>query len=277
MFISEYNKPFSHVNYSLIDESTSNEIQLSQTERNSLLEAFEYPLTHFEVPAWDSYILNSLHVRKRLADCEINARSASLEIRKNSVVITDFLKHRIDVFYSLRNLPMISNGKVDPLIFSSFLHDFDAVMIHCSCVSFYGRAAVFLAMDEGGKTTAVSLCKGGRVLADDQIIFRKQDDDSWLAYGTPWTTFPPDLGNAIPAAFFLLEKADEFSLTKLGSLELLAHLWNEHHKVRLPIPKFYHTKIMDLYRGLSSSAPVYLMKFSKDHIDQEAILKCMKQ
>ena len=46
-------------------------------------------------------------------------------------------------------------------------------------------------------------------------------------------------------------------------------------KGRMMIPKMYHTKILDLYISLASSAPVYLMKFPKDYIDQEAILKCL--
>ncbi|MCK5034604.1 MAG: hypothetical protein KAS73_01840 [Candidatus Sabulitectum sp.] len=169
----------------------------------------------------------------------------------------------------------LSNGLLGHTSFSTFLHDFQALMVHCSCVDFNNNAAVFIAMDEGGKTTAASLCKSGKVLSDDQIMFKKNEGGKWLAYGTPWTTFTPIPGSATPKAFFLLEKSDKFSLTKLGSRELLSHLWNEHYKSRLMIPKMYHTKILDLYLSLSSSAPVYLMKFPKDYIDQEAILKCL--
>lgn len=158
----------------------------------------------------------------------------------------------------------LSNGLLGYTSFSTFLHDFQALMVHCSCVDFNSNAAVFIAMDEGGKTTAASLCKKGKVLSDDQILFRKYEDGEWLAHGTPWTTFTPNSGSATPKAFFLLEKSNEFSLTKLSSRELLSHLWNEHYKSRLMIPKMYHTKILDLYISLSSSAPVYLMKFPKD-------------
>ena len=200
----------------------------------------------------------------------------ALNIQRNSITVTDYLNHKINHFYSSGVEDNVRDGRIGLHQFSYILHKYNALMIHSSCVSFNGRAAVFLAMDEGGKTTAASLCKGERVLADDQIIFRKQDDDSWLAYGTPWTTFPPDPGHAVPAAFFLLEKADEFSLKKLGSRELFSFLWGEHKKARLLIPSMYQTVLFDLYRSLSSSAPVYLMKFPKDYIDQDAILECMK-
>ncbi|MCK5115150.1 MAG: hypothetical protein KAR44_01030 [Candidatus Aegiribacteria sp.] len=259
-----------------MDENESCETPFSKTECNDLLSAFEYPLKQYEVPYWNSHILNFPPVRKLLEDCSNHGEQVTLEIRKHSLVIIDFLQHRMDIFYSRDNVHTIIEGRVDPLIFTPFLHDIRALIVHSSCVSFDGRAAVFLAMDEGGKTTAANLCKGGRVLADDQIIFRKQDDGGWLAYGTPWTTFPPDPDHAVPAAFFLLEKADEFSLTELSSRELFSFLWGEHFKIRFQIPSMYQTTLFDLYRELSSSASVYLMKSPKDYIDQDAILKCMK-
>lgn len=275
-FYSNCDDPFSTVRYILTKETSSCETPFTQADCDGLLSTFEYPLKHFEVPCWSSHILNFPAVRSLLVDCSDHGERVTLEIRKQSIVITDFLQHRMDIFYSGDNVRTIIEGRVDPLIFSPFLHDMNALIIHSSCVSFDGRAAVFLAMDEGGKTTAASLCIGGSVLADDQIIFRKQDGQ-WLAYGTPWSTFPPDPGSAVPAAFFLLEKADDFSLTKLGSRELFSFLWGEHQSARFQIPRTYHIELLDLYRDLSTSAQVYLMRFPKDYIDQDAILKCMKQ
>ncbi len=153
----------------------------------------------------------------------------------------------------------------------------NAVMIHCSCVSFDGHAAVFLAMDEGGKTTAARLCDNGTVVADDQTLFKKDDKDRWLAYGTPWTTFTPHPAPTLPRAFFLLEKADSFSLKPLASRELLASLWNEHSTLSFILPGCKREAMFDIYRNLATSVPAYLMKFPKDYIDQEAILKCLNQ
>ncbi len=275
-FLSDCDDPFSVIRYTLTEETFSSETPLSHDERNELLSTFEYPLEHFEIPSWNSYILNIPPVRKMLEDYSGHGERVTLEIREQSLVVTDFLQHRMDVFYSGGHKRTLSEGRVDPLIFSPFLHDMNALIVHSSCVSFDGMAAVFLSMDEGGKTTAASLCEGGKVLADDRVLFRKTDGQ-WLAYGTPWTTFPPDPGHSVPAAFFLLEKAYEFSLKKLGSRELFSFLWDEHHSARFHIPRIYHTRILDLYRNLSTSAPVYLMRFPKDYIDQDAILKCMKQ
>jgi hypothetical protein len=274
-FLSNCDLPFSTVTCTLAEKTASNETPFSQAECDKLLSTFDYPLEHFEIPAWNSYLLNLPSVRKLLEDCTGHGDRVTLEIRDHSLVVTDFLQHRMDAFYSGENVQTVSKGRVDPLIFSPFLHDMNAVIIHSSCVSFNGKAVIFLSMDEGGKTTAARLCDGERVLADDRVLFRKIDGQ-WLAYGTPWTTFPPDPGHAVPAAFFLLEKADEFSLKKLGALELFSHLWGEHHSSRFHIPRIYHTRILDLYRDLSTSAPVYLMRFPKDYIDLDAIQKCMK-
>jgi len=210
-----------------------------------------------------------------LKECADHSSMVTLEIRADSAVVKDYRSHRIDSFHTRGNATSLRNARVDPTVFSVFLHDFDALMIHSSCVSFEGRAAVFLAADEGGKTTAAGLCRGGVVLSDDQNLFRKQGDGSWLAWGTPWTTFEPNTGSAVPGGFFLLEKADEFSLRRVEPLELFTFLWNEHYPLRFMVPKVYQTRLFDLYRELASSAPAYILKFPKDHIDQEAILKCL--
>jgi len=220
-------------------------------------------------------VLNSPPLIEILEHCSGYPEFVTLELLENSAVVIDFVRHRMDVFYTAAYEPFLLETRIDPSAYSPFLHDFDALMIHSSCVSFGGRAAVFLAADEGGKTTAAGLCRGGVVLSDDQNLFRKQGDGSWLAWGTPWTTFEPNTGSAVPGGFFLLEKADEFSLRRVEPLELFTFLWNEHYPLRFMVPKVYQTRLFDLYRELASSAPAYILKFPKDHIDQEAILKCL--
>lgn len=271
-FASNCTEVFATLKFVYVNEIDATEKSFTEKKQKSILETFSYPSIRFEVPCWSSLILNIPSVRQYLNSCYDHGKQVTLEIRRETLVITDYLKHTMTIFYSK---VFFGRLRVEQPLLLPFLHDINALMIHCSCVNFGGKAAVFVAMDEGGKTTAASLCKNGKVLSDDQILFRKQDTGKWLAYGTPFTTFTPDPIPASPMAFFLLEKSDKFSLTKLSSRELLAHLWNEHSHSRILIPKMYHTKILDLYISLSSSAPVYLMKFPKDYIDQEAILKCL--
>lgn len=212
---------------------------------------------------------------RTLKECVDHAPFVNLEIRGDSAVVKDYRRHRIDSFHTRSNANSLKDARVDPTVFSSFLHDFDAVLIHSSCVGFDGRAAVFLGMDDGGKTTAATLCGEGVVLSDDQNLFRKQSDGSWLAWGTPWTTFKPFTGSAVPGAFFLLEKAEEFSLHRVSSNELFSFLWDEHYPSRFMLPKIYQTRLFNLYRDLSRTAPAYLMRFPKDCVDRGAILKCL--
>ena len=265
---------FSSIYYTEIQSKTPIK-PLSKLEQDNILHDFNYFSLPFEAPAWNSKVFNSSPVRDILATYEYNTSHISLDIRLESVTIIDFIDRKINIFYSSNTKNLIAKARILQGNFSPFLFYIDALLIHCSCVNFNNHAAVFVAMDEGGKTTAASLCENGNVLSDDQILFKRNDNEEWLAYGTPWTTFEPNPGSATPKAFFLLEKSDKFSLTKLTSKELLAHLWNEHLNTRILIPKMYHTKILDLYISLASSAPVYLMKFPKDYIDQEAILKCL--
>jgi len=247
---------------------------LTIEERTELTGGFSFPIDRFEGPSWESPLLLDEQVRQRIRDGSNHKSLVNLEIRMNSVTITDFLKHEIFLYFTQGMEENVASGRIDPHIFSCFMYDFDALMIHSSGVDWDGRAAVFLATDEGGKTTAARLCAGGTVLADDQIVFRR-NDDRWFAHGTPWTTFPPEPGPSIPGAFFLLEKADSFSLTRLDSRELLSFLWNEQYTQRFHIPKAHQTRLFDLYRDLISIAPVYRMRFPEDQVDTEAILGCL--
>lgn len=261
------------VSFQLADGSKIDTDQLDHAKE--LISRFQQIPNDIDPSEVDSRVLSFAPFLATLNNCSEYVESVILELRRNSVVVTDYIKHRRDAYFTKESEHSLMQSRISPIQFSVFLHDFDSLMIHSSCVSFNGKAAVFLAMDEGGKTTAASLCEGGRVLSDDQNLFRKQTDGSWLAFGTPWTTFPPDPGSTVPAAFFLLEKADEFSLQKLEPLKLFSFLWDEHSSSRFIVPKVYQTKLFDLYRSLSSSAPAYLMKFPRDYIDQEAILKCL--
>jgi hypothetical protein len=257
-----------------VDEPPLHHRRLTIEERTELTGGFAFPIDRFEVPSWESPLLHDEQVRQRLRDSSDHKSLVNLEIRMNSVTITDFFKHEIFLYFAQGVEENVVAGRIDPHIFSCFIYDFDALMIHCSVVDWSGRAAVFLATDEGGKTTAARLCAGGTVLADDQIVFRRKDD-RWFAHGTPWTTFPPEPGPSIPGAFFLLEKADSFSLTRLQSRDLLSFLWDEQYTQRFHIPKAHQTRLFDLYRDLISFAPVYRMCFPVDRVDTKAVLGCL--
>lgn len=221
-------------------------------------------------------ILQCRQLHKLLKECSSHSEALTVQTRSDSVTVLDFQRKSMNVFYSSKTAHNIERSRIGSVPFSFFLCNFMAVMVHCSCYSFNGTAAVFLAMDEGGKTTAASLCSEGHMLSDDQNVFRRHTDGRWLAHGTPWTTFAPNPGSAVPGGFFLLKKADDFSLKRLGSKELFAFLWGEHYPVRITTPRPYQRKLLDLFSELSSSAPVYLMRFPRDFIDQKAILDCLK-
>jgi len=240
-----------------------------------LLPFFSLTLHDSHCPGENCRLSSFPPLLQTLKECADHSSMVTLEIRADSAVVKDYSNHRIASFHTRDNAASLRNARVDPTVFSVFLHDFNALLIHSSCVSFGGMAAVFLAMDDGGKTTAADLCRDCSVLSDDQVLFRKHTDGNWLAYGTPWTRFEPNTGSAVPGAFFLLEKADGFSLQKLGPRELFSFLWDEHQAARFMVPKAYRTKLFDLYRDLSTAAPAYLMKFPKDHVDREAIVKCL--
>lgn len=273
-YSTDETKPDVSVHIFGIDEPPLRRGPLTIKERAELTGGFAFPIDRFEAPSWESPLLLDEQVIQRLRDCSNHRSLVNLEIRMNSVTITDYLKHEIFLYFAQGVEENVASGRIDSHVFSCFMYDFDALMIHSSAVDWGGRAAVFLATDEGGKTTAAQLCTGGKILADDQVVFRR-NDDRWCAHGTPWTTFPIEPGPSIPGAYFLLEKADSFSLTRLDSRELLSFLWDEQYTQRFHVPKAHQTLLFDLYRDLISFAPVYRMRFPVGRIDTEAILGCL--
>lgn len=148
-------------------------------------------------------------------------------------------------------------------------------MLHSSSSVLNNKAALFLAKDEGGKTTVMKSAVPRDVLSDDQNILKKENG-AFFVHSTPWSTFQNGPRKARLGGLFFLEKASEFSLSRINSVDMLAYLWAEHVGYTLFMPKKLRVAAFDLLHEACLSVPTYRMRFPKDYIDWEVIARAME-
>ena len=159
---------------------------------------------------------------------------------------------------------------VGPAILAPFLPSLDACLLHASAIIRDGRAAVFLAPDEGGKTTAVRLASSGTILCDDQVIVRRRRK-RFHVWGTPWGLHVNATAHAPLAGLFLLKKSEHFSLTPLPDHSLVPFIWNEIKAPLSVLPKPLKKRAFNILCDITASAPAWTLAFPKNHIDWREI------
>jgi hypothetical protein len=159
-------------------------------------------------------------------------------------------------------------------LFAAFLPGFSALMVHSSGLIRNGRAALFLAPDEGGKTTVLKRSDGGQLLNDDQIIVR-QEGDGFIAHATPLGRLTSGPCQAPLGGLFILEKATDFELVPVEPAGLVKRLWDEHHIYTFMLPKSLKRRSFDLFYDLCHRVPAYKMRFPRDHVDWGAVEAAM--
>lgn len=157
-----------------------------------------------------------------------------------------------------------------------FLPSFNACLLHASAIARQGRAAVFLAPDEGGKTTAVRLSPNGTILGDDQVLVRRVRG-MFRVWGTPWGLHVDARASAPLAGLFLLKKGERFSLAPLPARELIPFIWGEIHNPLAILPKPLKQKAFNILCDIARSVPCWTLSFPKGHIDWVAVDRSLAQ
>lgn len=223
-------------------------------------------------------LLRSPLVRSRLEKKLSHSEQLSLALHIYSVVIHDYAHYTADIFYPSSRRELFEGHWVDNgfrRLFASMLPAFSAVMLHSSGIIRNRRVALFIAPDEGGKTTVIESATDGVVLCDDRNIL-KQEGDAVFVYGTPWGTVTNSSKTAQLGGFFLLEKGADFELIPIDPSDILLFLWNEHMPFWNILPKNLRTGAFDILCDACYNTPTYRMRFPKDFIDWDAIDAAME-
>lgn len=208
-------------------------------------------------------------VNVNLPDCVIRIDHA------DSSCLLDFNTYRADISVIQSKVPSFNRHIISPQFIALFLPGFDAFLFHASALVRKGKTAVFLAPDEGGKTTAVRLSPSGIILGDDQVIVRRINN-RFQVYGTPWGLHI-NAENEFPlSGLFLLQKADQFKLEKLSALELIPEIWREIYAPLSILPKTLKQKAFSLVCDIVDAVPIWKMFFSTSFINWESVDQAMR-
>jgi hypothetical protein len=222
-------------------------------------------------------ILQADIVRDKLANSCKFLEDIKIQVHGFSVTFYDYKNRTIDIFYSpvcneIFKADMICNGI--RRMFTSFLPGFSAAMIHSSALLINGKVGIFLAPDEGGKTTAAKLGVDHAILCDDQNIIKKEENE-FIAYSTPWGHNRNSNLKGPVKGFFLLVKGNGFKIEQLKPSSLFSYLWNEHLDYSSKLPEKYRLLFFDFLYTLSRSVPGFQLTFQKDFIDWDAVENAM--
>ena len=233
----------------------------------------------FERRWFDNPILWSYPVRSRLHECLDRRDRVSFRITGRGVIIHDFVKNELDIFYAsgledFFDSPSVVAGFRNMI--AGFMPNFDAVMIHGAGVLGNGSAALFLAPDEGGKTSVVRCSNSSHVLNDDQLILRR-GGGMIFSHGTPFGLITDGPWAARIGGTFLLEKGERFDLSPIKPRDAFLHLWNENRHHRFFLPKHMKTNTFEILIDACHQAPAYRMSFPKDCVDWDAIDAAMEK
>lgn len=201
---------------------------------------------------------------------EIEPRELYIETFANNMAIFDFQQRALTIFYSRAYKKQLLKSRLMGGLFAPFLPIYAAVLTHGAGVVRGLRAAVFLAPDEGGKTTACLQAPPGSILSDDQIVMRKHGGH-YFAYGTPWGVHTNSSGGHRLGAFFYLKKSDHFALAPIKRPQLMEYLWNENYGNYVPLPNRLRRDTFNLLWEICQAVPAYEMQFTKNNVDWQAI------
>ena len=219
-------------------------------------------------------------VRERLNALPDDAAAGEIWVEEHYVYIYNFSCNRLDIFYSeefggfvaeqQKYMPEHCVAANFQQIFSSFLPNFSAILLHGAGVVRKNRAVLFFAPDDGGKTTVVRHSNGEPVLSDDQLILRRKDGDI-VAHATPLGLMTSGPCQAKVGAVFLLEKAPAFGLKSIAPAEFVQCIWSMHQNNTFFLPRNLKKAAFQILCNLSYQVPAYLMRFPENFVDWDAI------
>ena len=227
-----------------------------------------------------SPLLRSQLVRSRLSASLESPEQLRISLFDDWVIFSDFSRCVLDLFYWEESggydvdrqayIPEYYVAANLRQIFSTFLSSFSALLMHSAGVVRNGTTALFIAPDEGGKSTVAEHAMGESILNDDQIILR-QEGNVVVAHGTPFGGMTSGPHGAKLGGIFLLDQARCFELVPLHPADLVQCIWTENQNYTFLLPKSLRARAFETLCNACYQAPAYRMRFAGDFVDWDAI------
>jgi hypothetical protein len=257
-----------------VDTGLHEATPLSPEERQRLEQAVEFK----QPEAFQHPLLLIEPLRSWLLACAEKGESVTVDVYLDGVVALNENQKTMTFFYRpefyLGSAETVVGGEMRR-IFASFLPDFEALLVHSSGLIYEGQAALFLAPDEGGKTTALRLAGEAQYLNDDQVILRRHEG-GFFAHATPLGKLTGGPAKAPLGGLFLLKKDASFGLETIKPAEVVQALWKEYSRYAALQPRERKLAAFDLLYQACHAAPTYRLHFARRHINWQAVGAAMR-
>ena len=195
----------------------------------------------------------------------------------------DFKKKKIEIVYCRKiineedlsfdiNYKIIANLR---FLNSQMIIAFNRIILHGSGFIRNGKAYIFLAIDEGGKTTLIKRNRNHRIINDDQIFYSIKNHQVF-AYATPFGRVSDGPGSAPIAAFFYINKSKRFSIKKRDYKGLINSFWMDNYETFASLPKDLKKKAFKLISDISMSVPIFELHADHGNIDWDQVDEALK-
>ena len=178
------------------------------------------------------------------------------------IISEDMYKPELNPDLSEEGVAYVQSGR----IFYSRLVKYGGMMLHASAVELNGEAYLFSGPSGMGKSTHTKmwedLFSGARVFNDDKPVLRLLDD-TWYAYGTPWSGKGQNINLKAPLkGICFLRRGEQPSIRRLSPLEALSAITDQ------TVSRYHTPHMMELLTNLLShlleNVPVYELIATKD-------------
>ena len=232
------------------------DISVNFKENNSILVPAGNDFRRFDAWYWIDRGEEGYTAIKQLSQHLANMMRIDIDRECKNVVI-EYVDIK-DYFVDVTTDYMLYYALNDAFAFCQTVRN--AMLLHSASVSYKGNAVLFSAPSETGKSTHTGLWK--KYYSDDVSLFNddtpviRKTDDSFVAYGTPWSG-KTEINLNIKAplrGIVFLKQAPENTIRRLSPIEAAINLLNQTRK---PAFETLMDKHMDFINDLISNTPIY--------------------
>ncbi len=204
--------------------------------------------------------------RDAVRECLKNPEHSQILLNWNRALVKNYNKNKFYLFYPEER----KNEFIDPYFIAGYrnlirdsLPVFNRVMIHGAALMIRDKAAVFLAPDEGGKSTLIKSALGKKIFSDDNIILEMRKNSAHI-HSTPFGELTS--GNIMSelGAFFLIKKTKKFGIETAKPSTVLKFIWDDQFDKWYHFPKSLRIKLFDMIYDSAKKVPCFNLNAPKN-------------